>query len=88
MKELLYIPSGKYVRFFSVPYSEEEVPYNSIETYVNQFNAASKLKLTIDRVVENIRHMLYTQEIYEAAEIPIKLHDNEDIPIEYFEIVE
>jgi len=99
MKELLYIPSGKYVRFFSVPIpnTPEDAPYNSIETYMNQHNAKyTKNKYnSIEEVIIRVREGNFNSVIFDTAEIHFDITLDEDseeiigtIPAEYFELIE
>lgn len=87
MKELLYIPSGRYVRFWNMPnIFTDKFPTLSIEEYVIVYNNYYKSKTTIESVMGNIRCFNYHKAIFEYAEIP--LEQEKPIPLIYFELVD
>ena len=90
MKELLYIPSGRYVKFFKIPYDGSKFPTESIENYLIQhrkfYRYESDKFLTIGLVIEKVSEFYLTTSVYDYAEIP--LEQEKPIPLIYFELVD
>lgn len=79
MKELLYIPSGRYVRWFA---AGKNIPVASLGEF------ESDLYRSIDFIIHNLKHFRYRKEIYYYAEIPYSADPTDPIPDSFFEIIE
>jgi hypothetical protein len=88
MKELLYIPSGKYVRFFKIPYVGILSPLDSIEAYTYSYNKIYKTSTSIQEIIEAVSHIRFYTKLYTFADIDIVGYDEANpIPLSYFELV-
>lgn len=91
MKELLYIPSGRYVKFFPVPCKNEKSPSISIEEYIEQYTKyySTTKKRSIQDAINEIRKYSYSPPLYRYADIPYDSNNlTEELPVEFFELIE
>ena len=88
MKELLYIPSGRFFRFLDTSHmaSYSDPPTISIEQFANTEEGGSidNGRGSIEHIVQNIINRHYLEHLYDYAEIP----DNCLLSQSEFELVE
>ena len=87
MKELLYIPSGRYVRFYDIPGELSAYPTLSIEEYSIRYTKYYRRQVYLNIIIDNFRNGYFHMPIYEFAEVPYPGIDN-PIPLNYFELVD
>ena len=89
MKQLLYIPTGKYVLFYCFVYENDKNLINplcwSIEQYSN-WRMSGKHPLTIEQCITELLLYLFTEDIYNAAGIPYG--DGKNLDRSSFELVD
>jgi hypothetical protein len=69
MKEILYIPSGKYFRFINENgFTKESTPRVSAEEYIQQ-HLYTYGGISVEDVVYNIIHGVYIPELYKEIEV-------------------
>ena len=81
MKQLLYIPSGRYFKFYDNTWTSSATW--SIEDSYNFTKYTSGC--SYDALVDQFRNYNYDFTLYNIAEIPL---DMKEIPEEYIELVE
>ena len=84
MKQLLYIPSGRYFKFYDNTWTSSATW--SIEEYLKFIQTLEFWhNWTHAKIVQQFRNYKYDFTLYNLAEIPL---DMEEIPEEYIELVE
>jgi len=82
MKQLLYIPSGTYVKFYTI--ANAKTPELSIEEYCKYLKEKQVIYSSYERIIENIIDEFYRNGIYIFAGID----RNKPILRSEFELVE
>ena len=84
MKEILYMPSGKYFRFYDFSSTDRlNRPMYGIEAFSKSIEAVEENSTHINVIFKNILNYYYKNELYDLAEIPLT-----GIIPEEFELIE